>query len=68
MHTFFCRVEIDKFEYSSKFAGEECKDYSDEYTYADCVDDELHQTYSDLLGCVPPWMSARNLIMIILIK
>ena len=45
--------------------GESCKDYSESddeeimSPYAQCVDEELQNIYFNILGCVPPWMSAR---------
>ena len=54
------KVKIDLMDHHDPVINEACKDYTEEQSYEDCVNDELKAMLLPKLGCMPPWLSPDN--------
>ena len=55
----YYKVKVDKFLYSNNIPGEVCSEY-DNYSYSECLEDNIMNKIEPALGCNPPWISKTN--------
>ena len=51
------KIKVSMFEHVEGDPDNDCKYYSENFTYGQCVEEELVKTFTDLLGCHPPFIS-----------
>ena len=58
VYSYTVDIEVHDMSYSAQFTG--CN-ASEEYSFSDCVDEKIQEDLIPKLGCIPPYLSSKNI-------
>ena len=54
------KTKISKFQHIEGDPNFECQTYTEDYTYAKCIENEISSIFHELIGCHPPLISEKR--------